>query len=79
MPKEKTKKTSRSGRKKSKAYSKRSRKFIGRHVRMHRHEGMGPKRAVAAAMSEARRKGLKVPRRRTCKASAKRQRRAAKR
>ena len=43
-------------------YSEEAREFIHEHVREHRHEGMPQDQAVAAAMSEARRKGLKVPR-----------------
>lgn len=43
------------------AYSKEAREFISEHVKEHRHEGMPQDQAVAAAMSEARRKGMKVP------------------
>ncbi|HET6403750.1 MAG TPA: hypothetical protein VFH78_03825 [Candidatus Thermoplasmatota archaeon] len=42
-------------------YSETSREFISEHIRKHRHEGMPQDQAVAAAMSEARRKGMKVP------------------
>ena len=42
-------------------YSEKAREFVSDHVRKHRHEGMPQDQAVAAAMSEARRKGLKVP------------------
>lgn len=42
-------------------YSEKAREFISDHVKKHRHEGMEQDQAVAAAMSEARRKGLKVP------------------
>lgn len=42
-------------------YSENAREFISEHVSKHRHEGMPQDQAVAAAMSEARRKGLKVP------------------
>jgi hypothetical protein len=34
-----------------------------RHIRRHLKKGMGQKRAVAAAYSEARRKGYRVPKR----------------
>lgn len=43
-------------------YSEKAREFIGKHVEKHMEEdGMKQDRAVAAAMDEARRKGLKVP------------------
>lgn len=42
-------------------YSEEARAFIHEHVKEHRHEGMPQDQAVAAAMDEARRKGLKVP------------------
>jgi hypothetical protein len=35
--------------------------FMKKHIKKHMHEGMGQKRAVAAAYSEARRKGYRVP------------------
>lgn len=46
---------------KKEGYSEESREFIGKHVKEHMHEGMPQDQAVAAAMSEARRKGMKVP------------------
>lgn len=46
---------------KSGDYSDEAREFIEKHVKEHRHEGMPQDQAIAAAMSEARRKGLKVP------------------
>ena len=49
------------------AYSKSSRKLISRHVRKHKKEGMPQDQAVAVAMSEARRKGKKVPSRKGTK------------
>lgn len=42
-------------------YSENAREFVSDHIKKHRHEGMPQDQAVAAAMSEARRKGLKVP------------------
>lgn len=42
-------------------YSKEAREFVSEHIRAHRREGMPQDQAVAAAMDEARRKGLKVP------------------
>ena len=43
-------------------YSDKAREFISRHVEKHMEEDdMKQDRAVAAAMDEARRKGLKVP------------------
>jgi hypothetical protein len=42
-------------------YSEKAREFISDHIEKHREEGMERDRAVAAAMDEARRKGLKVP------------------
>ena len=42
-------------------YSERSREFISEHIKEHREDGMPQDQAVAAAMSEARRKGMKVP------------------
>ena len=47
--------------KKDEDYSENSREFISEHVKKHMHEGMPQDQAVAAAMSEARRKGMKVP------------------
>ena len=46
---------------KESAYSEEAREFIEDHVKEHREKGMPQDQAVAAAMSEARRKGLKVP------------------
>ena len=43
------------------SYSRKSRKSISRHIRRHKRKGMPQKQAVAAAMSEQRRKGRKVP------------------
>jgi len=42
-------------------YSDDAREFVSDHVKKHMHEGMPQDQAVAAAMSEARRKGMKVP------------------
>jgi hypothetical protein len=42
-------------------YSDEARAFISEHIKEHRHEGMPQDQAVAAALSEARRKGMKVP------------------
>lgn len=42
--------------------TKNARSFIQRHVKTHIEDGMEQKRAVAAAYSEARRKGYSVPR-----------------
>lgn len=42
--------------------TKSARSFMQRHIRRHMKKGMDQKRAVAAAYSEARRKGYKVPR-----------------
>lgn len=42
-------------------YGEEAREFISEHIKKHRHEGMPQDQAVAAAMDEARRKGLKVP------------------
>lgn len=51
--------------------SKRGRKLVSRHVKKHKQEGMPQEQAVAAALSEARRKGFKVsPRRRTSRKGA---------
>lgn len=47
--------------KKDDDYSENAREFIAEHIKEHRHQGMPQDQAVAAAMSEARRKGLKVP------------------
>lgn len=49
------------------AYSDAARSKISRHIRIHKKEGMPQKQAVAAAMSEARREGKKVPKRRSAK------------
>jgi hypothetical protein len=52
--------------------SKKGRKMVSRHIKLHKREGMPQERAVAAALSEARRKGYKVsPRRRKRKATRK--------
>ena len=43
-------------------YSKQAREFVSKEIKHHvKDEHMEQDRAVAAAMSEARRKGLKVP------------------
>lgn len=42
-------------------YSDDAREFVSEHIREHRKEGMPQDQAVAAAMDEARRKGMKVP------------------
>jgi hypothetical protein len=42
--------------------TKSSRNFMQQHIRRHVKKGMGRKRAVAAAYSEARRKGYRIPR-----------------
>lgn len=47
--------------KKSEGYSENSREFTSEHVKEHMHKGMPQDQAVAAAMDEARRKGMKVP------------------
>jgi len=47
------------------AYSGSARKQISRHVKKHKKEGMPQDQAVAAAMSEARRSGKKVPKRKS--------------
>lgn len=48
--------------KKESGYSEESRKFISKEIEHHvEDKGMPQDQAVAAAMSEARRKGLKVP------------------
>jgi hypothetical protein len=44
--------------------TKSSRSFMQRHIKKHIEQGMEQKRAVAAAYSEARRKGYKVPKKR---------------
>lgn len=49
------------GRNRSGRYSKKASASIGRHIRRHKKEGMPQRQAVAAAMSEQRRKGRKVP------------------
>lgn len=44
------------------AYSDKARDFLGKEIRHHvKDKGMPQDQAVAAAMSEARKKGLKVP------------------
>ena len=43
------------------AYGEKARGFLSEEIRHHREKGMPQDQAVAAAMSEARRKGLKVP------------------
>jgi len=46
-------------------YSPGAREFVARHISKHiRKYGMSPRQAVAVALSEARKKGLKVPGRR---------------
>jgi hypothetical protein len=45
--------------------TKEARSFMQRHIRKHIKDGMEQKRAVAAAYSEARRKGYKVPKRKS--------------
>lgn len=48
---------------KDSGYSEGAREFIGKEIKHHvKDKGMPQDQAVAAAMSEARRKGLKVPR-----------------
>lgn len=42
-------------------YSEDAREFINEHIKKHRHEGLPQDQAVAAAMDEARRRGMKVP------------------
>jgi len=42
--------------------TKNARSFIQRHIKKHIEDGMEQKRAVAAAYSEARKKGYSVPR-----------------
>jgi len=49
------------------SYSQAARKQISRHVKIHRKEGMPQRQAVAAALSEARRSGKKVPKRKAAK------------
>ena len=51
------------------SYSSSSRKQISRHIKIHKKEGMPQRQAVAAAMSEARRSGKKVPKRKGAKKS----------
>ena len=46
-------------------YSKSARKLISTHVRKHRQDGMPEGQAIAAALSEARRAGKKVPARKS--------------
>jgi hypothetical protein len=43
--------------------TKSARSFMQRHTKKHMEEGMEQKRAVAAAYSEARKKGYNVPKR----------------
>lgn len=43
--------------------TKNARSFMQRHIKKHMEEGMEQKRAVAAAYSEARKKGYSVPKR----------------
>ncbi|MGQ0535742.1 MAG: hypothetical protein ACT4PT_06700 [Methanobacteriota archaeon] len=45
-------------------YSRGAQTLISRHIRRHKKKGMGEMQAVAAAISEARRKGRRVPARR---------------
>lgn len=45
-------------------YSQASREKISRHIRKHKKEGTPQRQAVAAAMSEARREGMRTPKRR---------------
>lgn len=68
-----------SGGRKSSSYSKRGRDTVSRHVRRHRKKGMPQRQAVAAAMSEARRKGRKVPSRRRARKGGGRKRTSSKR
>jgi hypothetical protein len=42
-------------------YGEKARDFLEKEIPHHREKGMPQDQAVAAAMSEARRKGLKVP------------------
>jgi hypothetical protein len=51
--------------------SKGAQRFVSRHVRRHKKKGMPQSQAVAAALSEARRKGKRVPPRRRAKAGRK--------
>ena len=55
------------------AYSQSARNKISRHIRKHKKEGMPQRQAVAAAMSEARRDGKKVPKRKSAKKGARKQ------
>ena len=43
--------------------TKNARSFIQRHIKKHIEDGMEQKRAIAAAYSEARKKGYSVPKR----------------
>jgi hypothetical protein len=47
--------------KKDDAYSDDARKFISTEIKHHKEKGMQQDQAVAAAMSEARKEGYKVP------------------
>lgn len=47
-------------------------RLVSRHIKRHKRKGMGQEQAVAAALSEARRKGRKVPPRRRGAAKGKR-------
>lgn len=67
MPTRKTSTRKRSSAKtsrKTSRYSEKAKAGLSRHIRKHRKQGMPQKQAVAAAMSEQRRKGRKVPARR---------------
>jgi hypothetical protein len=48
-------------RKEATGYSEEAREFIEQEIKHHREKGMPQDQAAAAAMSEARRKGMKVP------------------
>lgn len=45
--------------------TKKARSFIQRHIKKHMEDGMEQKRAIAAAYSEARKKGYSVPKKKT--------------
>lgn len=47
--------------------TKSARSFMQRHIKKHIEEGMEQKRAVAAAYSEARKKGYSIPKKKKAK------------